>query len=326
MKTYTAAVIGAGSIGALKPDKYDSPKSKNILTHCHALHVHPQIDLVAIIDTDIDKAKQAAGKWNTKWYELYYDQVQTLWPDIVIIATPTETHHKILLQTPHYNPKLVICEKPFTDNIRQAKEVIDAYKAANIPLMVNYTRRFDPAVQTVKEMIEQEKVGKAQNCRIVYNRGLRRDGSHAIDLLNYFFGECAGGHLEQPGYSFNDYSKEDPTYAVYLGYERCPHVALSPTDGRHYSIFEVDILMEKARFTFVDHGLRCNTYPLKDSVYGDYKDLCYKLIATRETGLNVALYNLVENAVDYLEKRTKKLFCTGNDALKVHEVYDLLGV
>ncbi len=323
MKTYTAAVIGVGSIGGIKPSEYDSLGSDNILTHCHAIQAHPNTNLIAVVDTNKEKAKEAAKKWNTHWYasipELYYDQ--GLRPDIVVVATPTETHYQVLMQTLHHFPKLVVSEKPFTDNIQQARDIIEAYEKAGIPLMVDYIRRFDPTVRKVKDIIETRSMGKAQSCRVIYNRGLRREGSHAIDLCNYLFGICTVEHLF--GLPITDYSEDDRTFAAHLTYSGCPHVFLTPADGRQFSIFEVDILLESGRIIFYEHGLKCAIFKtMPEPVYGDYETLCYSP-TTRETGLNRALWNLVDNAVAHLDEG-EALLCSARDALKVHEVIERL--
>lgn len=325
MKTYTAAVIGAGSIGALKAPEYDSPGGENILTHCHAIQAHPRTELIAAIDTNKEKAKAAAKKWGTQWYtsvpELYYDQ--GLWPDIIVVATPTEIHHEVLMQALHYSPKLVVAEKPFTDTIEQAREVIEAYERAGIPLMVDYIRRFDLTTQKVRDTIKAEEMGKVQSCRVIYTRGFKREGSHAIDLCNYFFGEYRGGHIERHlvTLALDDYSVDDPTYAVSLEYERCLNVFLTPADGRRFSVFEVDILLERGRIVFQEHGLKCAVFKtMPEPVYGDYDTLCYSP-TIRETGLGRALLNLVNNAVRHLDSG-EALLCDGRDALKVHEVLE----
>ncbi len=64
MKQYTAAIIGCGSIGALKPDEYDHKEGKNILTHAHALYNNIQIKEIIFIDSDEDKMNAARMKWS----------------------------------------------------------------------------------------------------------------------------------------------------------------------------------------------------------------------------------------------------------------------
>ena len=93
-KQYTAVVIGCGSIGALKEDKYDSPEepakgaSLSILTHAHAYYDHPRIDLLGFVDSDIDKRLSAATKWNALSCE---DITGFSSPDIISVCTPTES-------------------------------------------------------------------------------------------------------------------------------------------------------------------------------------------------------------------------------------------
>ena len=88
IKKFTAVVIGAGSIGANKDNKYDSPKTKNILTHAHAYYKSDAIDLIGIIDPDKNKLKLATEKWKTKGYSSI-DEMEIM-PDILSVCIPTE--------------------------------------------------------------------------------------------------------------------------------------------------------------------------------------------------------------------------------------------
>jgi len=68
MKYKNWLIIGAGSIGALKPNELDSPTTENILTHAHALHRlrgRREIDDFFIVDVDEEKAGEACVRWNT---------------------------------------------------------------------------------------------------------------------------------------------------------------------------------------------------------------------------------------------------------------------
>ena len=59
-ETYKAAVIGCGSIGALKDDFKDMVGQNNPLTHAGAIHKNPNIDLIAVIDNDTSKSLKAS--------------------------------------------------------------------------------------------------------------------------------------------------------------------------------------------------------------------------------------------------------------------------
>ncbi len=323
---YSAVIIGAGSIGALKPDKYDSPNTENILTHAHAIYNNPETELIAIVDNDIDKANKAADKWSCKPLYDLQDAPFLYGSDIYVVATPTHTHKRILESVLTLKPKIVIAEKPFTRGFIEAKMVSDLYEKNNIPLVVNYSRRFTFEYGQIKEMIDSEKWGKVLNCNFYYNRGLKHEGCHAIDLFNYFFGELIDGNIILDN-SICDYSQFDPTYAAFFTYQKCPYIFMFPVDGRKISIFEMNIMFEKARVSFVDHGTKLNIYELTtEEIYDNTKVLSSTPTKTINTQLTKSLSCLIDNTVNYLDGNMDFLLCTDKDAIEVHEVYYAIGL
>lgn len=344
MNKYKVAIIGCGSIGALKPDKYDSPSTPNILTHAHAVYNHKQTDLVAVLDQDHEKIERAAAKWKKDKIIRAYrgDHIHCLdllridKPDILILATPTDTHYSILkniIEFHYHKPRLIIAEKPFCENLEQAKEIAYLYQEFNIPILVNYTRRFETAHRTVKLWIDSGYLGQIRHCRIIYTRGLKREASHAIDLCNWWFGNCLLGYIMEYQEGFYphdsilcDYSKDDPSYTVYLRYKDGPKIYLSPMDGRDYSIFEIDILGTEGRVRIVNHGLQIQKYSvIPEPVYGDYNTLNYTNDSYIESCMTTALIDVLNNTISYLED-SGHLYCTAQDAVAVHRIYDMLRI
>jgi predicted dehydrogenase len=286
--------------------------------------------LVAIIDKNADKAFGAGNKWRclayTDWQSI---PSQT---DIIIIATPTDTHYDILKFIPQLEPKIVIAEKPFTHNYKHAKIISELYQRSDIPLAINYTRRYVPTYMKVKKMIQDERFGKSTSCQLIYNRGLKREGSHAINLFNYFFGKFKKGYvLRSTSELICDYSKNDPTFAVCLSYEKCPYVFMFPSDGRNFSIFEINIMFEKGQIKFSDHGTKINIYKLKEEEIYDRANTLSDIGNRYDTRLTEGLTYLINNVVDLLDGKSsellnEKLLCTDKDALAVHEVLTNLGV
>ena len=105
--------------------------------------------------------------------------------DIVSICTPDETHEKILNDILIYKPKLVICEKPIGLELKNTKKIINKYKKKNIPLFVNYFRRWDKKILLLKKKIQHAEV-----INIKYSKGIIHSGTHYIDLLSVWFGKC----------------------------------------------------------------------------------------------------------------------------------------
>lgn len=320
---YNTVIIGAGSIGAMKDDKFDYVGGENILTHAHAAYNNPKINLIGIVDINREQRDKAAKKWGAKGYRNIVQVEEKV--DIVIVASPTETHYEILEDIIKYQPRLVIAEKPFCDNYTEAKKIEKLYDKMSIPILVNYTRRFDETIKNLQILLNDEHnfLGSIYNCRLLYNRGMKRDGCHFIDFINYFFGEFVLG-VVLPSPPIIDYTiAYDPTYAVYMNYTKCPTIVMFPVDGREYSVFEIDIIGQKGRFILSDHGKIIYYQLIEDeTTYGDYKALSEKKIKFN-TGLSSALENVLKNAVEYLEKGTK-LICNKHDAIEVHKVLDLI--
>jgi len=323
-------IIGCGSIGALKDDKYDSKNSKNILTLAHAFYNNPNTNELIFYDIDSMKSKQAAIKWNGKYYTNLYDAIVDTHPEIIVVSVPTEYHHPAMLDIfniiteTEYKSKLILCEKPFTDNLAKAAQLEFLFSSLKIPIMVDYSRRFDHRITCLRERLLNNQ--PIYHATLTYARGFKRDASHGIDLFNYFFGTFLEGKILNDKEAIMDFSENDPTYAAYLSYEYCPHVFLRPIDGRDYDIFDIDIYCKGQRFNFVDHGKLMNTYIARpEGTYGDYNSIYHIPIGTNETNLTSSLSLLVENAYDYISTGSS-LKCTSKDALKVHRVFKDLGV
>ena len=330
MKIYEVVIIGCGSIGAMKPDNIDYPGSSNILTHANAVDRHPRTNLLALIDTDLQQLHKAAGKWGPQIATKSLDEIKNKQIDIVIIAVPTEYHYETLIEVLKIGyPKLIIAEKPFCLNTNEANLIMERAKECcidgrrKIPIMIDYIRRYAQGYKDIKKQIDSGTFGKALNCRVLYTRGLFHEGCHAIDLMRYFFGKCEFKNKLTFCKSIVDRDKNDPTIDFKLIFENCNSVIFQPCDGRKYGIFEVDICFENCRLRFIDNGLYIEKYPINEENEWGHKSLDYRLtnVTRQETGLNIALYDLINNAVNFLDEK-EDLICTDRDAIAIHEILE----
>ena len=106
-------------------------------------------------------------------------------------------------------------------------------------------------------------------------------------------------------------------------YDKCPCVQFTPSDGRHFSIFEIDLIHEKGRFRFVEQGAKLKTYHRgPEPVYGDYEFLPDEEFE-KLTLLSRGLMNVWDNVADVLDN-TAEPICSLIDALEVHRVHEHL--
>ena len=327
---YNVCIIGAGSVGALKPKEIDSPRSESILTHAHAvwkLKKHGHIKEFYIIDIETKKLLASKQRWKCKTaYSLdnLYSKIKDI--DIFVISCDTIYHRNMAIEILEiFKPKMIIVEKPFCNSYRESLEVLQKYRERDIPIVINYPRRFCLKLQTLKEELERNKYGRIRACNIIYVRGLERDGCHAIDLCNYFFGKYIKGKiLGSPYNTYNDYNNEDLTCPIWMEYEKCRNVYLAPTDGRDYSIFEMDILTENGRINIIDHSKQIRIFDKEpEKTFGKFYSINYQVNEVINNDIQNALYFLHGNCIGYLQSKEKKnidLFCTSKDGLEVRRI------
>lgn len=106
-----------------------------------------------------------------------YDSLEHLLADasveVVLIATPNDSHHPIALQA-FAAGKHVICEKPVTLNSQLLEEMIDAADKAGKFLTVHQNRRWDRGYCILKWALEQGMLGP------IHRIESRVHGAHGI--------------------------------------------------------------------------------------------------------------------------------------------------
>jgi predicted dehydrogenase len=80
--------------------------------------------------------------------------------DFADIATTVQSHLPLVtMAAAHRIP--VICQKPFALNIADAKAMVEACRAANVPLMVHENFRFQSPVEAVRRVLKSGEIGEA---------------------------------------------------------------------------------------------------------------------------------------------------------------------
>lgn len=148
-------IIGLGDIAtSFGKDLYKDPKERNVDDVKHSLKA---------VATSNSKerseifAETVSGDKNhdINCYGSYEELVKDPDVEIVYIATPNSHHYsncKLALE----NFKSVLCEKPFTVNYNQAKELISIAKDKNLFLMEGLWTRFFPLTKELQRLLFEE--------------------------------------------------------------------------------------------------------------------------------------------------------------------------
>ena len=143
MKDVNVAVIGIGAMG------------KN---HARVYSELNGVKLVAVADVN-EGAEETAKRHNCRFYKDYREMLKKENIDAMSIAVPTKLHTDVTLDAIRAK-KHVLIEKPITDNIKDAEELIREARQNKVKLMVGHVERFNPAVQRLKEIIDEGRLGK----------------------------------------------------------------------------------------------------------------------------------------------------------------------
>ena len=305
-KVYRVAIIGAGRIGA----GFDEPHSRKILTHAHAFSANSRTEVVAFVDANHSTGRREAKRWSASFFTDIDRMFLDTKPDIVIIATPDNTHAVLLEKILHLHPSLIICEKPVVETPEEALHIKKVFRNSKIPTIVNYSRRFDTSFCEVRENIQKGVYGRVISGSCLYDKSLIHNGSHLVDLARFLFGEM-NGYVCFPQGKTNGLNERVSAIA---SFDRCQQFHIMTGDERFYTVGEFDILTEKARLRFsnVTRDL------LIQKVVDDKVFKGYRILGTpkkRKTGLFGTLPELARHSVAVLDCRELPR-STVTDALK----------
>ncbi|MBL7974138.1 MAG: Gfo/Idh/MocA family oxidoreductase [Candidatus Kapabacteria bacterium] len=155
---------------------------------------NPNVTSVTICDKNTERLEAAARKFpgiktETDVDKIYADPTITA----VAIATPVYTHYNLARKALE-SGKHVIMEKPFTRTVQEAEDLITIAEHFGLTLMVDHTFLFTGAVQKMKEIIDEGKIGDVMYFDSVRaNLGLFQPdvnviwdlAPHDISILNY---------------------------------------------------------------------------------------------------------------------------------------------
>jgi len=163
------AVIGVGSMG------------KN---HARIYSELPGVEFCAVADSQIQVAEKVAAAYNVRAYSDYHRLLEKEKPDAVSIAVPTALHEEAA-QAAFEAGAHVLVEKPIASTREGAQHIINTAKTAKKKLMVGHVVRFNPAIQALKQRLQNGECGRIFQllCRRVGPFPARiRDVGAVIDL------------------------------------------------------------------------------------------------------------------------------------------------
>jgi len=163
MDKVRVGIIGVGYLG---------------MQHARILSYLEEAELKGVADIDFKKALDIGNRHRVQYYENYENMLDEI--DAAIVATPTSEHFSIAMKLLKEG-KPVLVEKPITETVEQAEQLVSAAKKNKLILQVGHLERFNPAVEALENVISDPKFIEVQRLGSFSARSL--DIDVVLDLM-----------------------------------------------------------------------------------------------------------------------------------------------
>jgi len=178
-----------------------------------------QTKLICVCDTNEEAAKTVGTQYRVQ----YANDVDAVLGrndvDAVTICTPTTTHMEIATRALNAG-KHVLVEKPMTNTVSEAKELLALSQKKGLKLMPGHIERFNPAVKYLKSLVADGSLGNVilflarrvgRWPERIGDVGVVRDSAiHDIDLARYIFKDEVSAVYARTGsmrHRYEDYAE-----------------------------------------------------------------------------------------------------------------------
>ena len=272
MKT---AIIGTGRIAIKLEDDQLRPKP---CTHLGALielnKNQEKFQLIGICDLNSDHSMAAAGKFSSLQIapviNKSYKKIIDLNPELLIIASTTNSHYEILMHAMEKKIPNIVCEKPICLNREQALKIHEKAIKQGTQIWINYERRFHKKYIDLKSCIESREpygkilsyTGQLFSSLSKFHRSkndegvLLHDTTHLLDLAYFLFGSPFKNNNDLIPKETIPITENTATHTMLISHNKSLNGVIRTIIGVPYFHFEMELIFEEARIR-VGNGFYC---------------------------------------------------------------------
>ncbi|WP_436517373.1 Gfo/Idh/MocA family protein [Ekhidna sp. To15] len=205
----------------------------------HAGHISKLGKLAAVCDVNVEKATKLGEEYEVPFFTDVETFLRFKDMDVVAVCSPNGLHaeHSINSLNAGFH---VLCEKPMALSSADCEEMIKTAEKCNKRLFIVKQNRFNPAIEAVKEKIDQGALGKLYSIQLncFWNRNFdyyeksdwkgtkMLDGgtlftqfSHFIDLLYWMIGDVDEASAILQNFAHKDVIEFEDTGVVSLKFK-----------------------------------------------------------------------------------------------------------
>lgn len=156
------AVIGVGYLGRFHAEKYLA---------------HPDAELVALVDSDPDRARAMASQYGVPGFTDLAEIEGRI--DCASVVVPTQHHHRIASHLMAHGVDVLV-EKPLTTSIDEGKDLLETAVRGGRVLQVGHLERFNPAVRALAGLVREPRFIECTRLAPFTERGTDVDVVHDL--------------------------------------------------------------------------------------------------------------------------------------------------
>jgi len=127
--------------------------------HAQTIATHDGSRLVGVCDVNMEHAAAVGRQLQAEAFEHIGSLLEKTNPNIVVVATPDHLHHDITIAAMQAGCH-IFCEKPLSETVAEAEQMVEAAQRCGVWLAVNYNRRYGFAYQEARKRLEAGELGE----------------------------------------------------------------------------------------------------------------------------------------------------------------------
>ncbi len=243
-RTYRVGVIGCGRKGT---------------QHARAWDITPGSEVVAAAETDPENADLFRRRFGVPVYDDYHEMLRNESIDIAAPILPVSANCDVVMGCAEYGVKGILCEKPITDSLANADEMVATCRARGIAFGCGDLDRNLPDYTKVKAIIDSGEIGEV--VAIDLHAGSSREWDiQGLSLTRLFAGDADVAWVIGwvTGDPFSDHDQGQAGYIRFAnGIEAFRHTNKNAKNG-------IEVLGSKGSF-YTDY-MRLKMWKLEDPV------------------------------------------------------------
>ena len=263
--SHKVLLVGLGQIGM----GYDLQLEDDaVYSHARAFSRVPGFTLAAGVDGSAEQRARFTQHYGAPAYATVAEALAAHGtPGVLAVAVPTAHHGAVLREVlAHGSPRAVLCEKPLADDIAEARAMEALCRERGVALYVNYIRRSDSAVAEVARRIAGGAIAGPLKGVCWYSKGLRHNGSHFFNLLEYWLGPLRSATVLDAGRLWQGHDPEPDVRAVF---ERGSVMLLAAREEA-FSHYTIELLAANGRLRYEQGGQQVSWQPAVPGALAGY--------------------------------------------------------